>query len=206
MPAVRLKLFNDITNRKFVVRPNDTGEFPFPKVFQEDRVNIEYQPLEINSSGSRITPYSVVSVVGLSLTIKIAKASDGTILASQTSFSLDTAANVITGVLDCNTAAMVTAMTGVASVDVYFEVELADATGSMTVAQVACKIYKEYITAGSPSALPLSSYLTRAECLALFVKFVGNTAGQTIELVSPDGTRFRIVGMNNDGSAQDDLI
>jgi hypothetical protein len=51
---------------------------------------------------------------------------------------------------------------------------------------------------------PVDQYLTKAECLALFAKYI-NDAGKTIQFVSQDGTATRELGVGNDKSSIDNL-
>lgn len=58
---------------------------------------------------------------------------------------------------------------------------------------------------GSPPATSLPSYYTAAQVANLFALRIG-TAGQTLILVSPDGTKAREIGVGDDGILFSNLI
>jgi hypothetical protein len=61
------------------------------------------------------------------------------------------------------------------------------------------------MTGGAASAIPdpADEYYTKSETSGLFVPRSGS---ESITLVSPDGTWQRVLGVDNDGNATDDLI
>lgn len=206
MADIPLVIFNDISARRAVVGSANAGSVVIPVFYQEDNIALEIHFLKSNPAGSAINPYSVVPVAGLVLTVKIGLLSDGTINASQTVFAADTINQILTGTLNLNTAKTVADFTAsVTDIPRTLEFQLGDGVGTITSLQVPVTIKKELIVAGNPVVLPTDQYYTQAQMDALFVKFV-NAAGKTITLTSPTTGKQRIVGENDDGTAQDDQV
>lgn len=194
-------VFADLTNRKFVASTKGGGEKPFASPFHQDKLYLNIQPLDYSSSGAASSsPYEVLDGSAFAISVLVTK-TDGTTLAGPaTSWSL-TGTSMI-GSIDLNTAAMATAFTSSSTltVDGYVFIQFDDGANRKTTIQADITIKRSYITSGTPSELPVDSYLTRAECLALFARYV-NENGATITLKSPDGTQEVVLGANNAGSA-----
>lgn len=195
-----VNVFADLTNGRLAASAKG-GDLSFPSPFHQDKLQLSVQPLDYDSGGAQTSaPYSVLDAAGFSLSVLITK-TDGTTLAGPTtSWAVNGTAKL--GSIDLNTAAMVTAFTSSAtlSVDAYIYLQFDDGANRKTTIKGDLTILRSYLTSGSPSELPIASYLTREECIALFVKFSGNPNGSTLTLPSPDGTRQVILGANNDGS------
>jgi hypothetical protein len=112
------------------------------------------------------------------------------------------------------TGGFATAMTGVGSISTTLQFEIADAanTGSNNFVIEYSGQLTVYQPVVSPTpiaaafTLPPATFLTRAECLAMFVQWANNGAGKTIALTSPSGAHQRVIGVNNDGTAEDNMI
>lgn len=147
-------------------------------------------------------PAAVYSILTpSSLGLKVGLGIDGTAYALQTSFSAS--GNYLEGSLDCNVSAFETAVN--AGTTISLEIELSEGGKFKTVYKKAVTCRKGVITTGATTPLPADSYYTKAEIDAM-VAFLSNSAGKTITLTSPDGTRQRIIGVRDDGSTQDDVI
>jgi hypothetical protein len=212
MAAVRLDLFNDIARRKLVNSETDASELVLPDFFHQDKISIEIIFLKTNIAGGRFKPYERVNTSGMSFQIKLFKVdvnNNATVLASQTVWSSGTTENSLAAALDLNTANMAAELPAppsqLSTVAAILEFELSDAAGKFTTYQRAVTIKREHNTSGSPVAIPGVTYFTSDEALALFVRKI-EQAGATITLKSPNGTYARVIGVNNDGSAQDDVI
>lgn len=197
------EVFADLSNRKFVasVKGGSEKANPISSPFHQDKLYLSVQPIEYDSSGAVSSdPYSELDGSAFALSVLITK-TDGTTLAGPaTTWTPDGNAKV--GSIDLNTAAMVTAFTSSSTltVDAYVFMQFDDGANRKTTIQASLTIKRSYITSGTPSELPLSSYLTREECIALFLKFSGNPPGSTLTLPSPSGAYKVIVGANDDGS------
>lgn len=195
-------VFIDLTNRKFVASTKGgdrTTAFASP--FHQDKLYLNVQPLDYDSGGAQTSaPYAVLDAAGFSLSILVTK-TDGTVLAGPMStWAVNGTAKL--GSIDLNTAAMVTAFTvgTVLQLDAYIYFQFDDGANRKTTIKGDLTILRSYLTSGTPSELPLASYLTREECIAIFVKFAGNPNGSTITLPSPSGAYSVVVAANNDGS------
>jgi len=144
--------------------------------------------------------------------MKIFQASDGsTVLASQTSWTANAANNTLAAALNLNTANMQTAFPALPggfstkTLAAILEFQINDGTGELTCYKRNITIDREWNTTGSPVAIPGVTYYNSDEINALFARKLGE-AGGTITLTSPNGTYQRILGVNNDGSGQDDIV
>ena len=126
-------------------------------------------------------------------------------LALQNVFVWDSADYSFSASLDCTTTAIDGAIAGAASVGAFFEVNLTLAGNRITIFQepITLKAIVDEATSTSPN--PTETYLTKAESLATFAKFV-NDNGRTLILKSPGGIYGREIGINDDGSLIDDII
>lgn len=199
-------IFADLTNRKLVASSKGGSPKPLASPFHQDRLYLSIQPLDYSSTGAQSSsPYEILDGANYSLSVLVTK-TDGTTLAGPaTSWTPDGMAKI--GSIDLNTAAMVTAFTSGSTLEVagYIFLQFDDGANRKTTIQADITIKRSYLTGGTPSELPLTSYLTREECIALFVKFSGNANGATITLPSPDGVYKVILGANNDGSDRSDI-
>lgn len=203
MAAVELVLFADLTTRQLVRSLTDSSPFAFPSLFQEDRVRMDITCVRA-SAGNPYAPFAKVTPhSGLTMVCKIAK-TNGTILAAGTS-SYSAATDTLTLTLECNTGAMVTAMSGQTQISAIIEFELDDGDNAITAHQSTISIFKEYITAASAAPSPIDTYLTEAQSNSRFVRKLG-AAGEAITLVSSDGTKQVLLYCADDGSFHADAI
>lgn len=149
-----------------------------------------------------------VDITNITLTVAINDTlDDSTPLASQSTFNKTTATNTFNGDLVLNTANMNTYI-GAAGTDkaAYFEIEAIEGATTRT------KIYTSLVTlkgsvlqtvTSSPD--PLQEYLTRQQQEGIFVQF-RLKPGQTISIPSPGNVYERVLGANDDGTEQDDML
>ena len=104
-----------------------------------------------------------------------------------------------------NTAAIDSHIGTAASVTAYFEINITDSGDRETILQITFNLRAVVDELASNAPSPTDQYLTKAEVLALFVKFI-NTAGDTVVFKSPDGVYGREIGVANDGTAVDNVI
>jgi len=126
-------------------------------------------------------------------------------LALQDTFSYDSSSHWFTGTLDLNTAGVNSHIGANSSATAYFEVNLTLAGNRTTILQTTflLKAVVDELTATVPT--PTDQYLTKAEMLSTFARLVGAN-GQTIILKSPGGIYGRELGVNDDGTAIDNII
>ncbi len=112
--------------------------------------------------------------------------------------------------LDLNTTEMNTAMASEDTLTRHLEFRLKRTGGVFgPVCQVSVQIIAAVKDPSGAASIPTPapSYLTRDECLALFVQWnnaiVPANAGRNVILLSPDGTRTRELGVANDASPID---
>lgn len=199
-------VFVDLSQKKFVssVKGGPTSQ-PFGTPYHQDILNLTIQPLDYDSGGVPTSvPYEVLNASGYSISLLVTTTSGTTLAGPFTTWTPDDSGTALTGSADLNTVAMAAAVAALAvgaTVSTIFWLRITNGTTRQVTVQASVDIYKSAITSGTPSELPVTSYLTRDECLALFVKYAGNPAGATITLTSPDGTEEVVLGANDDGSA-----
>ncbi len=126
-------------------------------------------------------------------------------LTFQNTFTWNAAGKYFTGSLNLNVAAVATFIGSAASKSAYFEINETASADRITLFQsgVTLKAVVDEMTASVPD--PSEHYLTQTESQAAFVKFI-NEPGATIVLKSPNGVWGREIGVNDDGSAMDNII
>ena len=127
-------------------------------------------------------------------------------IALQTSWSWSSLNNRFSGTLNLNTTEFRDLLGALDKGTSVLEISASAPSGAVESYQYSARIFAEVHEAagGTTAPTPEEDFPTRAEALALFARLVG-LDGQCIVLVSPDGTRRRTIGVNNDGSAKDDI-
>lgn len=200
-----IPIFADLTNRKFVANSSGSSDAFFASPFHQDKLCLSVQALKIDPSGSRsAAPYAIVDCSGWAVTVLVTKI-DGTVLAGPTVIATADG-TAISGSIDLNTAAMVTAFTSSAtlSIDAAIYIQFDDGSSNKTTIKGTFTILRSYITSGTPSELPLTSYMSRDEMLAMFVRWSGNAPGKAITLRDSTDTYDLILQCNSDGSNASD--
>jgi hypothetical protein len=200
-------VYADLTNRLLVASSKGVSQKPLASPFHQDKLYLSIQPLEINPSGALTSdPYTTLDGAGFSLSVLVTTTTGTTLAGPQTSWAVDGQAKI--GSIDLNTAAMVTAFTSGSTlyVDAYIYFQFDDGSNRKVTIKSDLRILRSYLTSGTPSELPLETYLTRDECLALFVKWSGNAPGAAITLVDSTDTYETIIKCNDDGSNSSNAV
>ena len=193
-------VFADLTSAAFVASSKGGSDYSFLSPFQFDKLYLSVQPLELKSDEAQtLNPYETLDAAAFAITAIVVTVNGGTTLAGPTVISTPSGTAAL-GSIDLNTAAMATAMTGQTSVTAYLQMSFDDGANRKVTIQGDLTIKKSYLTAGAPSELPLTTYPTWAEALAIFVRFANNPNGSTITLPSPSGAYSVVVAANDDGS------
>lgn len=166
---------------------------PLGQFFSQNKLNLEIYPLVQNPSAIPTgDPFHQVDVSGLSVVFSILDSTGATVLASQSTFTADVTRGTLTGILDCNTANMVMAVTA-GDAQVIIEVRFTDsstvsknvrASGSSTI------VRKQFNVSGSPTPVGADVYLTDKQTLALFVPRTGSE-GDNFSMLS-GGQRYLV--------------
>lgn len=121
---------------------------------------------------------------------------------SGASWAKNTSTNTFTGVLNLNTALMNSYIGAIDKLP-YFEIELTTSTGRYRALFETCSVRVGTLQTTTTSPDPSREYLTKDEMMGIFVPRIMG-AGETITWRSPDGTIYRIFGVRDDGTPQDD--
>lgn len=203
-----LKLFVHRANGTLVRSDQRPEGYTIPPLVQGDTVSIEFSLVEDNPEAG-VGKVSLVNLASYSLKIGVGATplGDGSVtpFALQTSFTLDTAQTKLTGYLGLNTTELTTWLGANASKSAWFEVEIRDtSTGNYeTVYGGSVTIRASLVTAGSSVSIPGDTALGSSEAAATYVRKIGGP-GESIKLVSSDGSRALIVYCGNDGTLHAD--
>lgn len=208
--GAELNLYNDVIGKRLVLGLSNAGEFTLPDFAQGDGITMRYFPCRPTYS-ARPPFFSLVDVSGLSLRVGVGpRAGASALLAAQNTWTPVAASGYLEATLDLNTTEMNTAVGVLDSINSYVEIRLNDGAERL-VYQAQVKVVAAVIGPTGASDLPESvdSYYTRNELDALFVKWVNASVaarGKSITLTSASGAAQRIIGVSNDGEAQDDIV
>lgn len=204
-----IELWNDIENNGLIGGPVDGGlwdaqevRFNSRKIYQASQLSFRWYP--VKKSG--LSSYIRVPVSGITLDVAIGPRSGSEAILARQNVWTAHADGYLYATLNLNTTDLNNAITG-DTLSTYFEIKMTENGNSRPVYQEAITLQSIVIGPAASSALPAAAteFLTRAQCEAMFVKWTENLAGNAIELTSPDGTRYRLIGVNDDGSAQDEI-
>lgn len=173
-----------------------------PDVFKNNSQDYQIQFVDPDPSGA-IGRYVAADMSAVGLRVSLGSTPSGTPLTFQDTWTWDTANQWFTASLPLNVAAVNTALTS-DSLAVYLELN-ATTGNRATLFQGALTLRKVIDDGSTVAPTPVDQYLTKAECLALLAKLIGD-AGQVIVLKSPNGVYGRELGVADDGTAIDDVI
>jgi len=205
--AALLKLYVDTERNKLVKSATSTQEVTLPTFFQGDVVPITVTLLEPKGGGGISDPYSIV---GDAYTVKIGlttpHATSGSETVHTNSNLTQSATNEHEGTLLLNATAVTTLLGLGTSADCQLEIEARTGSGTYStelMRQVSVKA--DGLKTSTPVDLASETYPTTAEATATFVAKIGE-AGDSITLVSPDGTKGIILYCTNDGEFKSDNV
>lgn len=202
-----IKLAISTANREHLVVFN--GSVPaLPTLFQSNTQDFEITvvdpPADFSSASSKVD----LGTSGLRVSIgetPTGTAGGPTPLALQTTWTWDPTNKHFTGSLALNTAGIDSFLGTLASKPAYFEVNLTTGGNRITLLQIGVTIKAVVDELSGTVPTPTDQYLTKAEMIAMFLKFI-NDAGHTVVFKSPNAVYGRELGVNDDGSAKDDII
>jgi len=205
--AALLKLYVDTERNKLVKSSTSTQEVTLPTFFQGDVVPISVTLLEPKSGGGISDPYSIV---GDTYTVKIGlttpHATSGSETVHTNSNLTQSAENEHEGTLLLNATAVTTLLGSGTSADCQLEIEARTGSGTYStelMRQVSVKA--DGLKTSTPVDLASETYPTTAEATATFAAKIGES-GDSITLVSPDGTKGIILYCTNDGEFKSDNV
>lgn len=214
--ATELDLYCDIQAHKLVNGITDMGAFSLgKKLHQGDTLAIKCWPLKPNYPlASSASYFSKVDIQNLSLKIAIgAKAGDEDLVAAQYTWNKRYDADATTGHFYADLSLNTTELNAKFGADTlehstYFVILLNEDGAWRTVYEQHIQIQAAVVAPTGESDLPspVNEYLTRAECLEMFVKWINNGAGKNAQFTSPDGSRLLELGVGDDGEMITDIL
>ncbi len=200
MAVVNLTLYVNVTRQILQASSSNGAEVPCPSFTVGDVYDLKVLFVEQTGTGFGASSFTVLSPgsLGCKVGIGVRGASP---LVLQDTFTVS--GNFLVAQLDCTPAGYASAVD--AGTHLYLEVKAGDSGNFKTVYQEACVNRRAVSTSASVSPAPVDQYYSKAEIDALFVRKV-NAAGVTVTFTSPDGASQRIIGVNDDKSAADNVI
>ena len=209
MALVTLSLLVDVQAGKLVANQSTGGAVAtdYIRLTQGDTVALVITLLKPNGNQSS-NIYDIIDPTGISLKVGVGTASSS-VSANPSIYqnSFTVVGSALVGQLAIGTSAAATILGTNKSATLDFEIEATEADGTVTTAcQTSCTLYAHLIpNSVAPSPPPDERYITLNEAKALFAALIG-APGATITLTSPNGAYGRIVGANDDGTANDSII
>jgi hypothetical protein len=201
-----LKLTIDRQARKITSFRGTVGAMP--DCFQSNTLSLQVQV--VDPPTDILAQPSIVDLAGFGLRASVGATPTGTAggpapLALQDTFVWDAVNKWFTADLALNTGAIDAFIGALASIPAYFELNITSSGNRITILQTTFNLRAvvDELTSNVPT--PGNVYLTLAESIAYFFPIVGKP-GMTLTFVSPDGTKKREIGVNNDGSGIDNFI
>lgn len=205
-----LSLYLDAQNKRLVQSSTNAGAFALPDFVQGDTIAVYIYPL--TPSGVSTSPFTALDWTGYALTVSIqggtglptGTAGDESVIAQQATWVWNGASSRMEGTLSTATTECATFLGASDAKGSVFEVEVVGTDGSRQTTQAKCNIKAEVKESGT-APVPTIDYLTAAECYAIFLRYI-NEPGRTVMFKSPNGSWGRVLGVDNDGNAVDDIV
>lgn len=192
---MKLELFPEIRNRKFVMGLYNKGPFTLPPVYWQDNFDLQIKVLEPDTDGGfGQQQFNVVDVTPLTVNVAVGLAADPK--ASTMSLTKDETNDVFTGSINLNTTEMETAINAASRdyIELFFEVEIVEGTSRTSIKQ-PIKVYTEVLTTGAPTP---TDYDPPS---ALYTNLVSVLSDSDNNDVEGDGTNIKIWGNDTDWQA-----
>lgn len=201
-----LNLVVDRQNKRLVAVLGSITQIP--PIFQSNTVTVRVTV--VDPTGSLTAPYTTVDLTGYGCRVSVGATPTGDSggpapLALQDTNPWVPAGKYFQGDLALNTVAVDSYIGTTASKSAFFEINLTNGGTRETILQVTFTLAAVVDELTSTTPTPTDQFLTKAECLALFQKLIGD-AGQRLVLKSLNGVYGREIGVNDDGSAMDNII
>jgi hypothetical protein len=204
MAATRLYLNTD--TGRFVISPYAPAPIVAPLMaFRGATEDLTISLCRLPSGQPANAALEFINIASVSLEIYLG-AVGATAVASQTSFTKNATNTIFSGQLNYATAQLDALFSPTTLAYVELNLQFRQSEGGYTRTILDEVIRVKNVTNAPATLTDLSGDLaaTRNWVMAAFVKFM-NDAGATVTLKSPDGTHTRTLGVNDDGTGQDDI-
>lgn len=205
MAVFARKLFINWTTKKRQSGENSSAPEPTLIFHKYEQVPFEIVIVEPVPGRTDLNSFQRIDIANLTLSVTVNEAlDDGSLLALQETWTKDTTENKFSGSLNLNTAAFNTWLGSTAEKSAYFEVQLLDSDGDrVKVVSEACLVRLGVLQTTTASPDPNQNYLTVEQAQGLFVPRILQL-GENISWADTNGTIFRTVGTDANGTAIDD--
>ncbi len=200
-----LTLYFDVVNKVLLKTAQGPVITKLPPFFYSSQIDLLLYPRQPNTVYDIASPYIAFDWTDYtcSAELGVADADEDTLPAAVTTTFSDISAGK-SGSLNLNTLGVAELLGQKSSVQAYFEIKATPTGGAADVVlQLQVEVRGAVLDGVALPPAAQADYITRAEALALFAKKIG-LPGETIEFTSPDGTKWRVLGIRDDQSGQDD--
>jgi hypothetical protein len=198
MAAFETRLYVNVTDGVLASSETSLSGGVLPAFVYGDNLNLKVLLMRREGVAPNASPV-IVNPTGLSLKVAIgARAASPSPVAIATSFTVN--GNYFEGSLDLATTELSGAITN--NTTVYFEIEVSESGYPKTVFSQLIRPVFQTIPTSAAAPIPADEYYSKAEARQVFVSKAG-IAGELIRLVSPDGTKFRYLGVDDTGAPID---
>lgn len=199
-----LRLYVDLTARKLVASQKSTAGYGMPAMVYGDVMSLEVMLLQPAIGAGINSPYSIIDISSIGLQVGIGTPG-GTPAALQNTWTKIEGNTVFSGAFNLNTAGIAALLGSNSQVNSTFEIEVDSAGDTDTPIQISVTLKKPVISAGAPTPIPGTEYLTTTTAAATYARLYGNP-GQTITLISENGLWGRTLGVDDSGNPTDDTF
>ena len=200
MSLFQYNLFVTVDDQKLVMASTGGGTYTLPALIIGDMVPFSVQLLR-KTGGLGSMVYTIINPSGLSLTMAIGKEGDSAPPAVQTSWTISNQSFV--GSLDLSPAGLTTEFNS--GSQLYFELKVTDSVSSQRVYHQPANLKLPVIPSSVINPTPGVTYPTLAQANATYARKVG-LAGESITLLSADGTKSIMLYAGNDGTLHQDQL
>lgn len=200
------KLFVNIQTKALQVSELNGGVAVLPYFNKYETVPLEIVLVELDTTATGFTKYRKLDISPLSISVAINDTfDDASPLSYQPTFVKDEESNTFSAELALNTGALNSYLGAADSKPGKFEVEIQEGTARTKVLTLDVTLQNAVTQVGAVVPSPVDEYPTKAQVAAQFMPRVGGPSEQ-LTLTSPNGLYQRILGVNDDGVAIDQIL
>lgn len=210
MANVAIHLFVDKAGNRLVLNDGNASEVRLPRWVQGDNPMLYIYILDRAADYPLDTPFSKVDPTGLSAWVGLGVRTPATggpaVTILQNSFAVNATQRRLEGRLNIGPTASAALLGSLDKrQDLVFEIKISEGGEYTRIFETnQAELVAEMIEGATDAPTPEDGFLTQLETDAKYVWKYGEP-GHTITMISPNGAYARILGVNDDGSRQDDV-
>ena len=198
--AANLNLYVNWYTQRFMKSPRNSALFVPPNFHENDIIPIVIQVLQPDPD--TYNGFTTPDISSMSLSFTMEDTSDGEVVVAQYTWSKDLTTGRFSAEVDFGTATLNTWIGESTTKSALLKIKKTEGTSTTTLISQNATIEADGTDAELGDVLPTQTPLSKEEALQLFMSKFGNS-GDTLTLVSPDGTRTRTLGIDDNGISID---